>query len=275
MATSFKANPLLGGRLQKGPSSRYQVDYEAFGETDPVAVEAAARTHFASSYDGMPLQEVIVNEFGADDEWKVTLLYAPDGYSSGSYTAPPETGQSLYFFDTGGGSQHITQNIETSQTKVPPGETEPDYKGAIGVTNGSVNGIDITVPAYQFKITQYMDAATVDSAYRKAVASLTGSVNDEPFRDFNAQEVLFLGATGSYREDDDDWEITFRFAQSDNRTGIEIGSITGIVKKGWEYLEVHYEEELDDNAGVLVANPVSVVVNKVYEAKDFTQLQIV
>ena len=59
-----------------------------------------------------------------------------------------------------------------------------------------------------------------------------------------ARECLFLGAAGSKRGADDPsslklrragWEITYRFAASPNRTGITVGEITGIAKKGWEY----------------------------------------
>jgi len=48
--------------------------------------------------------------------------------------------------------------------------------------------------------------------------------------------VLFLGATGSERGEgpDDDWEITFRFAANPNQTGLSVGSISGISKKGWK-----------------------------------------
>jgi len=60
----------------------------------------------------------------------------------------PETGQSTFQFDTGGGTQHITQSLATVSKHAPPGETPPDFKGAIGVTEDSVEGVDITVPVY-------------------------------------------------------------------------------------------------------------------------------
>ena len=88
-----------------------------------------------------------------------------------------------------------------------------------------------------------------------------------------AGECLFLGASGSKRGEED-WEITFRFAASPNRTGITVGDITGIAKKGWEYLWVRYADAEDAAAKALVKKPVAVYVEKVYEDGDFSGLGI-
>ena len=66
-----------------------------------------------------------------------------------------------------------------------------------------------------------------------------------------AGECLFLGASGS-KPGADDWEITFRFAASPNRTGITVGDIAGISKKGWEYLWVRCADAEDSTAKALV-----------------------
>ncbi len=98
-------------------------------------------------------------------------------------------------------------------------------------------------------------------------------VNSGPFRGFAAGEVLFLGASGTKRGGGD-WEITFRFAASRNRTNLTIGDITGISKKGWEYLWVRYADAEDANAKALIKKPVAVYVEKVYEEGDFGALGI-
>ena len=89
----------------------------------------------------------------------------------------------------------------------------------------------------------------------------------------DAGEVLFLGASGSKRSTGD-WEITFRFAASQNRTGITIGDITDIVKGGWDYLWVRYEDSEDTGAKQLVKKPVAVYIEQVYHLKDFSLLAI-
>jgi len=108
---------------------------------------------------------------------------------------------------------------------------------------------------------------------KAAYFSLTGKVNDAAFKGLAAGECLFLGASGSKRGEED-WEITFRFAASLNRTGISVGSITGIAKKGWEYLWVRYADVEDAGSNTLVKQPVAAYVEQVYEYGNFAALGI-
>ena len=120
--------------------------------------------------------------------------------------------------------------------------------------------------------------------YKGTLFQLTGKVNNAAFRGLAAGECLFLGASGTLHgtestsgggtSEDGDWEITYRFAASPNKTGITIGSITGIAKKGWEYLWVRYADVEDTTAMVIVKKPVSVYVEKVYDDGDFAALGI-
>ena len=66
------------------------------------------------------------------------------------YGPGPQTNESVFSFDTGGGVQHITQSLANVARYAPPGQTAPNFKGAIGVTADSVEGVDITVPVYHF-----------------------------------------------------------------------------------------------------------------------------
>jgi hypothetical protein len=76
------------------------------------------------------------------------------------------------------------------------------------------------------------------------------------------------GAAGSKRGAED-WEITYKFAASPNRTGIVVGEITGISKKGWEYMWVRYADAEDAAAKAIVKKPVAAYVEKVYEDGNF------
>ena len=82
-----------------------------------------------------------------------------------------------------------------------------------------------------------------------------------------------VGAAGTKRGGGD-WEITYRFAASPNVTGLTIGDITGINKKGWEYLWVRYADGVDAAAKALVKKPVAVYIEKVYAEGDFNLLAI-
>ena len=246
--------------------------YQLAGVADDATVKSLLEsstpaTHGGLDRDRITFEPVWVDTEAGDGLWDARVHYAA------SDDREPQTGDSSFSFDTGGGTQHITQSIETIDTHVPAGAEVPDFKGAIGVTHDSVEGVDITAPVYNFSETHYLADATVTTAYKGTLFGLTGKVNDASFKGLAAGECLFLGASGAKRGADD-WEITFRFAASPNKTGITVGDITGIDKKGWEYLWVQYEDRKDPNAKVFVKHPVAACVEKVYEEGDFSDLGI-
>jgi hypothetical protein len=189
------------------------------------------------------------------------------------YGTIPATNESTFSFDTGGGTQHITQSRQTIASYAAPGLTAPNFRGAIGVTDDSVEGVDITVPVYQFAETHYKPDSLITLAYKATLFSLTGRTNSGAFKGFAAGEVLFLGAAGSKRGLGD-WEINYRFAASPNMTALVVGEITGIAKKGWEYLWVRYTQAEDTAAKALVKKPIAAYIERVYEAGDFSLLGI-
>ena len=201
----------------------------------------------------------------ADDAWEGSIRYGR--------TEPPQTGDSTYSFDTGGGTQHVTQSLATTGVWAAPGVFPPNYRGGIGVTKDGVEGVDITVPVYNFSETHYIDAALVTGAYKSTLFYLTGTVNNGGFRGFAAGEVLFLGAAGSL-QGQEDWEISYRFAASPNVQGLQVGDITGIAKRGWDYLWIRYADIEDSDAKMLVKRPLSVYVEQVYPYTNFAGLGI-
>jgi hypothetical protein len=236
--------------------------YVVDGTEDDVAVRAVVEATIPAIYAGLVFQNYHISHQGSG-LWEVSVRYGN--------LDPKEPGESSFSFDTGGGTTHITQSLQTIGSHAPPGEDPPDFKGAIGVNNDSVEGTDITIPVYNFKETHYIPIALVTPAYKAALFYLTGKVNAAPFKGFAPGEVLFMGASGSQRGQED-WEITFSFAASPNATGLTVGDITGIDKKGWEYLWVRYQDAED--ADVLVKQPAAAYVEQVYPYGDFSLLGI-
>jgi len=234
------------------------------GSDDDVAVKVAALDNTPLAYDGLVRQSAHVKQLGPL-LWEGSVRY-------GKRKRDPETGESSYQFETGGGTQHITQSLGTSRY-APDGQTPADFKGAIGATADSVEGVDITVPQYSFSETHYLPMEVVTAGFKAALFALTGRVNAATFRGFAAGEVIFLGATGAKRGEED-WEITYRFAASPNVTDLTVGDITGIAKGGWQYMWVLYEDQDDTTAKKLVKRPVSVYVETVYYSGDFSLLGI-
>ena len=246
--------------------------YLLAGVADDLTAKALLTSSTASSYDGLEresiqFEPVWVDTAANDGLWDCRVRYvAPE-------EKEPEVGESSFSFDTGGGTQHVTQSLQTIQKYAPPGKTAPDFKGALGVTHDNVEGVDITVPVYNFSETHYLADAAVTPAYRGTLFNLTGKTNNAAFKGLATGECLFLGASGSKRGADD-WEITFRFAASPNRTGITVGDIAGISKKGWEYMWVRYEDAEDAAAKAIVKKPAAVYIEKVYEEGSFAGLGI-
>jgi len=238
--------------------------YHIGGTDDDLTAMDALLAASPVLYDGRIRQLPNLERLG-EDFWEGTIPYGP--------RKPPETGDSSFSFDTGGGTQHITQSLQTIGKYAPPGKVAPDFEGAIGVTHDNVEGVDISMPVYNFSETHYIDAGFVTQAYKLTLFALTDRVNNSVFRGFAAGEVLFLGASGSKRGEED-WEITFRFAASPNVEGLTIGNIPNINKKGWEYIWVRYADAEDLAAKTLVKKPIAVYVEKVYHDGDFSGLGI-
>ncbi len=256
-----------------GRNATVDLKYIIRGTADDLAAKQAFANSAPEYYDGLVRCSRHIEPVGDPTQtltWEGTARY---GFND---QTPPDTGESTFSFDTSGGTQHVTQSLTTVASYAPAGKTAPDFAGAIGATRDNVQGVDITVPVYSFGETHYLSPASVTQSYKLALFNATGKVNDDIFRGFAAGEVLFLGATGTRRGTglEDDWEITFRFAASKNRASITIGEITGIAKKGWEYMWVRYADVEDTVAKVLVKRPMAVYVEQVYEFTDFGLLGI-
>jgi len=243
------------------------LEYIVRGTDDDAAVHALVQATIPAFYRGLSYQSYSIDPVHVDQSdavgcWDVSAQYG---------VKDPQ--ESTFTFDTGGGTQHITQSLETKGSYPAPGLVAPNFAGAIGVTHEDVQGVDITVPVYNFGETHYIDDALVTDTYKGKLFSLTGKTNEDAFRNFAAGEVLFLGASGSKRGKDD-WEISFKFAASPNVEDLEIGPITVASKRGWELLWVRYADAEDAAAKVLVKQPVAAYVERVYEEGDFADLGI-
>jgi hypothetical protein len=263
-------------RKGKKAQSSYVKSYKVFGTADDTVLHAAVNAEVSAygkywQYPGVPSMQLMAESYSVsflgDNAWQVTINYAKDGAEDGSQ--PLKRARS---FDTTGGTQHITQAY--GETKF--GTNAPDQQKAIGVDSNGVNGVDIVVPQLQWQESYDVPNAFVTDAYIRGVSGVTGTTNNAAFRGFEAGEVLFVGCSGSQEWDDDKgrgpWSLSFRFVASKNVTGETIGDISGVNKKGHEYVWVRYEES--ESSNVLIKKPKAVYVNKVYRESSFSALGI-
>ena len=239
--------------------------YIVSGTDDASAANDAVAAGAPGTLYGAALKTIRSTRIG-HNEWASEVTYTTKESRS--------VGDIKVSFDTTGGTQHVRQSLATTGYHGSGTfDFTPDFKGAIGVTKNGVDGVDIVVPSLSRQETHYFAVADVDDTYINAIADLTGKVNNATFRGRAAGEVLFLGASGQ-NIDSEKAEITFRFGISPNATGLSIGDITGIAKKGWEYLWVRYEDHVDESNEALVKRAVNVYVERVYDNGDFSLLGI-
>ncbi len=254
------------------------------GTEDRDAAETALLAHadcpvsITSNGKALIRQPVQIDQVYIDSEtpaaciWRGEVLYK----SSEKTSKPPETGDSRFSFDTTGGTEHITQSLGSRGYTTAAQGFIPNqfYEGAINVTAHGVQGVEIGVMRYAWSETHYIPAATVTDTYKGKIRSLTYTTNNALFKGHEAGECLFTGAQGSQRGAGEDWEITFNFIGSPNRTGISIGTVHNIEKKGHEYLWVVYEDEVKNSPERIIKKPVEVFVEQVYYEGDFEDLGI-
>ena len=210
---------------------------------------------------------------GFDGVWEAKAEYGIfDGGSNDDSDAggggDPQTGDTTFSFDTGGGTTHITHGLSTQGSYLAPGlNTTPDWGGAINATDDGIEGVDITVPQYRFSETHYLTQGERDS-YVGAWYASTGTVNDTTWGGFAPGTLMLLGVSGSKRGYGD-WEVTFNFAAIPNETGLSVGDITGISKDGWDYLWVYYSDAVSSSGATLTKKPIAAYVSRVYMRTSF------
>lgn len=260
-----------------GPDSpSVDLQFAVMGTEIDIEVRALVEGTIPAIYRGMVFKNYRIDHKGGGI-WDVSVRYgendtqADEADPGGAPAQPNDPLGPSYTFETSGGTQHITQSLETISKHGKPGTNPPDFKGAIGVSADAVEGTDITVPIFRFSETYAIPVLLITHAYKLRVFDLTGKVNNVAFKGFAAGEVLFLGASGSQRGVEK-WEITYQFAASKNAVNLKVGDIQNINKKGWEYLWVRYGDVEDQK--VLIKQPESVYIERVYDSANFALLGI-
>lgn len=245
--------------------------YKAIVSGDPVADNAddpgTIMTFAVPRFATVSAMGNIINSFDreriAPGKWVITANYL-------SPTLDRQTSDSAFSFSTGGGTQHITHSRRTVSSYSATKDEPPDYKGAIGVTDTSVDGVDIQSPAGKYRTTFYL--ASISNDYVAQLHQLTYNVNSDAVAmnidgvtlKFKSGELLFEGAEGSKRNGFGDWELTLNWAASPNATNLTVGPINGIIKNGWDYLWVKYQPIADDTSNALLQTPAFVYIEQVY-----------
>jgi len=260
----------LSGDGEKGQESNLGLPYYTFGESDPEIAYAYAAANIPLTFDGAPRANIARRQI-SDSIYEFTASYQIQS----NFVQP---GQTQRTFTTQGGTAHITNSI--SRTNY--GTNAVDYKGAIGVelkddgrTVSRIRGVDIISPISEFSLTTQFYKEDVTDLVTDCWERLTGKTNNATYKGRPAGTLLFKGVRGGTKGDEKE-EYAFDFAFSRNLSGLTIGSITGINKDGWQYLDIIYapENPARNAQGMQVIVPKQVIVHTVYYDDDFGDLFI-
>lgn len=266
------------GELGKESSDHYSAiiwgSVATDGADDPYTVTTFASNHFSLiSPFGNVLNKFNRKRIGIGS-WMFEAEYK-------SPTNDRQTNDASFSFTTGGGTQHITHSRSTvlvvnGQTAAGSPTVATSFMGGIGVTDTSVEGVDIHVSSFDFKATFYLPPAKVTSAYVTTLKSSTSCVNSNDVAvnidgveiDFAPGELLLLGAEGSKRHGFSDWEFTTNWSAQCNRTSFNVGPVTVSAKKGWDYLWVSYLTDVDTGSNAMTQSVKGVYIEQVYAYTD-------
>jgi len=221
-------------------------------QADPVTVPTV--------WNGFPMRSIVVEQL-ADTIWEANIGYGePSGTGDDSITI----GSVQYSFDTAVEMVKVTHSLETVDTY---GSDPPDFKGGINPKDdGTFEGIERPVPAGSFGYTFKPTAGTITLAYQMAVEGLVGKYNSAIWRSRAAGEVMLWGVSGTIGNQETP-AISFKFRRKPNVSGLTIGDISSIDKKGWDYLWV-FAEKIDDGDRI-VSIPSAVYVERITETDNF------
>lgn len=236
--------------------------YAVTGEHDEAAVRTLVEATIPNLYLGLTISDYNVRPLGGGF-WDVTASYGTKKLT--------QLGEVVTSFDTTGGTRHVKQSLSTT-AYAPAGQTAPNTYGVIGYNGDKIDGVDIPQAAqFTFQKTKSWPFSAMTAAKIVAIADMTLRVNTDVFFDFAPGTLIFLGATGSQRGYKD-WEVTYQFGFSPNVTNLTVGTITGISKKGWEYLWCLYAD--DESETWLIKRPIAAYVEQVCRTAAFSALGI-
>lgn len=237
--------------------------------------------------DGYLLRTIQMRPDGPDI-WVARCTYGEPKKKEKEQEKLETVGEYRISFSTKG--QTVTQYYAastTAYTRTP--FAAPDYGGAINVNeDGEIEGVDVIVPSLTFTVTQRMSGASLTTAYMQTVAGLTGKTNNATFFGFPQGSLQFLGGDGALSFDvpnpnpagptvtipKQDRELSFDFLFSPNLTGITIDGITGINKKGHQYLWALWYDTIVSDVRAKRARCIYVQTLRGQEEADLTALGI-
>lgn len=221
--------------------------------------------------DGNLIRQSLSVEAIGPDIWEGRAEY--DGPQSRRSEQPAQPASWKFSFRTTGGRHRITQSKAVISSRKFDGGSPPPNWGIIGWNGREVKGVEIPVPALEISVTAYYPPGVINVYVMKMFASITGTINSDPFLGFEPGEVLYLGATGEGEvprigdENPPTTSVTHDFSCSANRT-IQLPGFGSIDVLGWDYLDVVFEDHVSGDQ--VLPRPRYAYVHRVFDVIPFS-----
>ena len=207
------------------------VEADAFlmAETTPEVVPVAIGTRTKRIIESV--EEI--DGLDIPNAWEVTVSWEDPAASPNTFGGSPLGYEVSY--SIGGTTEKILLGTGPA-TRYP--SDAPDFGYLIGVTDNSVEGVDVYVPSLERQETHTMTAAEF-LGLQPTLYSLAGKTNSGSFRGtFAAGEVLFIGGEGSTNGDES--KLVLKFSCKPHKQNVNLGGITVSSKPAHDYLWARY-----------------------------------
>jgi hypothetical protein len=183
-------------------------------------------------------------------------------------------------FNIGGGtkrvfkSPNVISNEARTQNIVGPPKPPPETIGEIGLTDNSIEGVDVPSAEFRLQITAYFLPSAVTLAYANILKNLVagkynmGSYNNATFLGAPMGEVQFRAASGGGTVVDI-IPITFDFAISNNINNAEDEGFPALTMLGHDVLDYTLTEEIDPILDRNMLKPTSRKVHRVASPENY------
>ena len=169
-------------------------------------------------------------------------------------------------FDTTGGTLRVTHS---KAQRAKYGDGAPDTRAIGAQPDGRVEGCEVVIPALKLTWTFRHPLGAMPMSRIVTLARYTGQTNSDSWMGFEPNELLFLGSTGSLGAETET-EVRYNVVASQNATGLTIGDIAGIAKKGHDFLDVVWQDEVVGGKNTKTAK--YVYTHRIYDETAFQTL---
>lgn len=257
--------------------------FSVLGATDSDNAADALSTWLSNAgettWDGQPIQSYDYSEKStATGAYDITVRYGSSSSTGGGGGGAPDLGLDEVRISarTLGRTEKVTHSLETISTAAASwfnGGTPVDYEQAVNVDKkGQVAGVDILSRGAVYTLTIRRTTAylttnhTSPDAYLQVGQTLETLTNSVVYRN-RAIGTLLCTSFSMDLVDTDVWEIVVEIEFSPNATGLTFGDITGVAKKGHEYLWPTIRDR--EVSGQVVPSIAQINVERVYDATNF------